>query len=87
MGVHCHGGTLPGCVTPICNDCGIALCWDISEEDYEAARDFWDAWKCQNCNGTAMSLKAWIEDRRKQSSRALRPSSSLHTGAPHREIA
>ena len=60
MGVHVHPGTLPGSVTPICNDCGVALCWDISDEEYQEAKTFWDAWICQDCNGgKPLSLKDW----------------------------
>ena len=44
---------------PICNECGIALCWDISEIEYSEAEDFWDNWKCLTCNGKRMSLKEW----------------------------
>ncbi len=59
MGVHVHGGTMPGAVTPICEGCGIALCWDISKEEYAEDKSFWDAWCCRDCNGGApMSLKA-----------------------------
>ncbi len=62
MGVHVHHGTMPGGVTPICNDCGIALCWDISDADYAEATAFWDAWICQDCNGgERMSLKDFLE--------------------------
>jgi len=65
VGVYTHPGTLPGGLTPICNECGIALCWDISDEDYEEAKEFWEAWKCEKCNGgVAMSLKAWKEKAR-----------------------
>ena len=39
-----------GGMTPICNDCGICLCWDISEEEYQEEKAFWDVWKCQDCN-------------------------------------
>lgn len=47
-----------GAVTPTCNQCGIALCWDISDEDYFEDKVFWDAWLCRECNGgKAMSLK------------------------------
>lgn len=61
MGVHVHGGTMPGGVTPICNDCGIALCWDISTEEYDSAKAFWDAWVCADCNGgVPLSLKDWV---------------------------
>lgn len=51
MGLHRHPGTMPGGVTPICNACGVSLCWDISEEEAEEARDFWEGWKCEDCNG------------------------------------
>lgn len=60
MGVHVHNGTMPGAVTPICNCCGIALCWDVDEDEYENAQAFWDAWVCKECNGgTSLSLQAW----------------------------
>lgn len=61
MGVHTHPGTLPGGLTPICSACGISLCYDISQEDYEAAKTFWDEWKCEECNGSKPSLKRWKE--------------------------
>jgi hypothetical protein len=51
MGVHKHGGTMPGAVTPICESCNVSLCWDISEEEYAEEKGFWDAWKCRDCNG------------------------------------
>jgi hypothetical protein len=51
---------MPGGLTPICDSCGISLCWDIGEEEYHEAKAFWDAWVCRDCNGgTAMSLGAW----------------------------
>lgn len=60
MGLSYHGGTMPGGITPICNECGTFLCWDISEEDAEQDRAFWDAWICETCNGgVRMSLKEW----------------------------
>jgi hypothetical protein len=37
-------------MTPICNNCGICLCWDISEFEYLSEKEFWDAWICQECN-------------------------------------
>jgi hypothetical protein len=53
-------GTLPGGLTPVCNGCGVALCWDISVEDYEGAKPFWDAWVCATCNGgEPLSLRSW----------------------------
>ena len=51
MGVHIHGGTMDGGLTPICNECGVSLCWDISEFEYEKDSDFWDSWICRDCNG------------------------------------
>lgn len=60
MGVHVHGGTMPGGVTPICDDCGVSLCWDISDEEFAEAPDFWNAWTCRDCRGgVPMSLKAF----------------------------
>lgn len=60
MGVQVMASTMPGAVTPTCNECGIALCWDISEEEYEEARPFWDRWICETCNGgRRMSLRQW----------------------------
>lgn len=64
MGITKHRGTMPGAVTPICNDCGVSLCWDIAEEEADRDRAFWDAWICQDCNGgKRMSLKEWASQR------------------------
>lgn len=64
MGVHIHGGTMPGGYTPICNRCGVSLCWDISEEDYVDKWEFWDDWICQDCNdGERMNIKEYYKDR------------------------
>jgi len=38
-----------GEVQPICNDCGIALCWSLDEFEYLERKDFWDNWKCEHC--------------------------------------
>jgi hypothetical protein len=51
MGVTITNSTLDGGYTPCCNECGIHLCFDISEEDYEADQEFWDRWICEVCNG------------------------------------
>lgn len=52
--------SMPGALTPMCNDCGIALCWDIDEDEYQRNKAFWDAWKCRDCNGgTPMSRKSF----------------------------
>jgi hypothetical protein len=36
--------------TPRCNDCGVALCWDISILEYIEDKGFWDSWRCDICN-------------------------------------
>ena len=47
-------GVIPGCLgglTPICDRCGIKLCWEIvPETEYEPNKKFWDNWECENCN-------------------------------------
>lgn len=35
---------------PRCIDCGVALCWSISIEEYEEYSAFWDTWTCKWCN-------------------------------------
>ena len=53
---------MEGGVTPICKECGVSLCWDISDEDYKEASAFWDAWICKDCNGgVAPSLKNSVQ--------------------------
>lgn len=62
MGVTIHNGTMDGAVTPICNECGVMLCWDIDVGEYQDAEQFWDDWICQDCNGgVRLSFKAWKE--------------------------
>ena len=64
MGLGVHGGTMPGAMTPICNECGAFLCWDLCIEEAYENLEFWDAWVCQDCNdGERMSLKQWRERR------------------------
>ena len=60
MGLHKHGGTMDGALTPICEECGVSLCWDIEETEALENEAFWDQWKCQDCNGgERMSLESW----------------------------
>jgi len=64
VGVLVTRNTLDGGVTPICNDCGIVLCYDISEEEYQEAKEFWDVWRCNVCNPEAYgSLKRYREEK------------------------
>ena len=34
---------------PICDDCGIALCYGINEFEYLDHKEFWDNWVCDKC--------------------------------------
>lgn len=51
---------MAGGLTPICNECGVSLCWDIATDEYEEDSEFWDAWKCQECNGGKPFNKAYF---------------------------
>ena len=51
MAVGTLPSTLSGAVTPVCGECGIFLCFDISNEEYAEMKSFWDAWICEDCNG------------------------------------
>jgi hypothetical protein len=65
MGVVNGNSTLPGGMTPVCNVCGVHLCWDISQDDYRRNAAFWNAWICRDCNGgEALSLSEWRRQRR-----------------------
>lgn len=59
MGIHTSPSTVAGGVTPICNECGVSLCWDISRTEYLEAKAFWDDWTCQECHGSRQSAYAW----------------------------
>lgn len=50
MGAHIIKSTIDGGLTPICNNCGVSLCWDISQLEYEEEKEFWDNWECKDCN-------------------------------------
>ena len=39
---------------PICNDCGICLCFSISQEEYKRTKDFWEQWRCVYCDKYAI---------------------------------
>lgn len=46
-------GVTTGCLggmTPICDECGIKLCYEIDPDEYENYKEFWDGWKCQDCD-------------------------------------
>lgn len=47
---------------PICDECGIALCINLIEEEYQRAKGYWDNWTCVYCNPHAIgSLARWLE--------------------------
>lgn len=50
MGTQVTASTIPGGITPLCNECGVALCWDLPEEEYLQDKGFWDEWRCRDCN-------------------------------------
>lgn len=54
MAVYVFPSTLVGGVTPVCGDCGVALCYDISDEEYRENQDFWDKWECADCRPDAV---------------------------------
>lgn len=57
--------SMPGGITPVCSDCGVALCWDISVEEYCQGKEFWDEWKCSGCNPNYKgALKRFREERK-----------------------
>ncbi len=49
MGITVLPSTLDGAYTPICDACGVCLCWDISEKEYLERKAFWDDWICKEC--------------------------------------
>jgi hypothetical protein len=44
---------MPGAVTPICSECGVSLCFDVSLEEYDQLKEFWDQWRCEGCDPAA----------------------------------
>jgi hypothetical protein len=34
---------------PICDKCGICLCYKIGEIEYSEHKEFWDSWICKEC--------------------------------------
>jgi len=48
-----------GEIQPICDCCGIALCWSLTEKEYLRVKNFWDTWKCSLCNPD-ISLANWL---------------------------
>jgi len=64
MGVIVTVSTLLGCKTPICSACGIKLCWDISQEEYQEHPEFWDAWECKDCSPEFVRI--WIANQLKE---------------------
>jgi hypothetical protein len=53
MGVTVGNSTMIDCVTPICNSCGVCLCYDIGDTEYAENKSFWDDWRCADCDPRA----------------------------------
>jgi len=49
MGVSRFASTMSGALTPVCNNCGVALEFDVAEEEYEQNPKYWDSWVCPDC--------------------------------------
>jgi len=47
---------------PVCDMCGICLCYEVEPENYELHRNFWDNWKCEVCDPDY--FKRWKNERR-----------------------
>lgn len=72
MGVTRTPSTLPGGLTPVCNTCGIHLCWAIGEHEYEEQKGFWDTWRCESCNLYAKGArKRWLQAQSAELDRSL----------------
>lgn len=56
--------TIPGGKTPMCNYCGVRLCWDISDKEYLKDKNFWDDWICAECNNGAPFYRRDYYDKR-----------------------
>jgi hypothetical protein len=45
-----QSNNFPDGLTPVCASCNVFMCWDISKEEYQEAKEFWDSWRCKDCN-------------------------------------
>ena len=50
MGVALMPHRISDSLTPVCNDCGVALCYDIGMDEYISNQEFWDNWRCDACD-------------------------------------
>lgn len=65
VGVTVLPSTMPDGMTPICNSCGITLCWDIPQWEATERAWFWENWECRECRqprgNHGSALEAGIE--------------------------
>ena len=54
-------GTLGG-MQPVCSSCGIALCYEITQEEYQEFQKYWDDWMCDICDPDY--FQRWVNERR-----------------------
>lgn len=46
---------------PICNDCGLSLCFVITLQEYDQTKTFWEQWRCVYCDKDAIgSFARWL---------------------------
>ncbi|MGV9205609.1 MAG: hypothetical protein ACOC44_16485 [Promethearchaeia archaeon] len=60
-------GVTNGCLgglTPICNVCGITLCFEIDPVEYEENTDYWENWCCEEC--AEYTRKEYLEEQGKK---------------------
>lgn len=61
MGITVLPSNAPDELTPICNECGICLCWSITIDEYNVCPAFWNNWICQDCNGGVKFTKKYYD--------------------------
>lgn len=44
---------------PICNECGISEIWEISPEEYNEAKFYWNNWLCPECINQKKMIKLY----------------------------
>lgn len=49
---------------PICDECGIALCYTLTLFEYIEHKDYWDNWCCKDCDPDY--FKKWSIQHRKE---------------------
>jgi hypothetical protein len=61
MGVTVRPGNI---YQPTCDECGIALCWCLEQYEYNIRMEYWDNWKCKDCDPEY--FERWAQKQRDQ---------------------